>query len=348
MIYLDNSATSYPKPQGVRQAVQRAMVEDGANPGRGSYGMCFRTTQALYGVRQQAADFFGAAGPECVAFQPSCTQALNVVLKGCLKPGDHVVASDLEHNAVMRPLEALKARGITCTLARTAPGDNDATLDAFRKAIGPKTRLVVCTMASNVFGVRLPVERITALAHQYGAKVCVDAAQGAGLVPISLEESGINSLCCAGHKGLYGPMGTGRRSACAGRSWKSCATCTAVWPAWNMWSCTLPPQKRPGLCLCCPSMCGVNPARRWESAWPRRASPCGAGCTARPWPTKNSAPWRRARCGFPLRRLPEGRIWTPWLSKWPAWAGRRPTGPTGLGNNFGESEKRLLFAVFLC
>ena len=87
MIYLDNSATSYPKPQGVRQAVQRAMVEDGANPGRSSYGMCFRTTQALYGVRQQAADFFGAAGPECVAFQPSCTQALNVVLKGCLKPG---------------------------------------------------------------------------------------------------------------------------------------------------------------------------------------------------------------------------------------------------------------------
>ena len=168
MIYLDNSATSYPKPQGVRQAVQRAMVEEGANPGRSSYGMCFRTTQALYGVRQQAADFFGAAGPECVAFQPSCTQALNVVLKGCLKPGDHVVASDLEHNAVMRPLEALKARGVTCTLARTAPGDNDATLDAFRKAIGPKTRLVVCTMASNVFGVCLPVERITA--HQPGGE----------------------------------------------------------------------------------------------------------------------------------------------------------------------------------
>ena len=134
MIYLDNSATSYPKPQGVRQAVQRAMVEDGANPGRSSYGMCSRTTQALYGVRQQAADFFGAAGPECVAFQPSCTQALNVVLKGCLKPGDHVVASDLEHNAVMRPLEALKARGITYTLARTAPGVNDATLDAFRNS----------------------------------------------------------------------------------------------------------------------------------------------------------------------------------------------------------------------
>ena len=110
MIYLDNSATSYPKPQGVRQAVQRAMVEEGANPGRSSYGMCFRTTQALYGVRQQAADFWGG-GPECVAFQPSCTQALNVVLKGCLKPGDHVVASDLEHNAVMRPLEALKAGG---------------------------------------------------------------------------------------------------------------------------------------------------------------------------------------------------------------------------------------------
>ena len=209
MIYLDNSATTYPKPQGVRQAVQRAFTDYGANPGRSGYGMCLRTTQAVYQVRQQAAEFFGAPGPECVLFQPSCTQALNVVLKGFLKPGDHVVITDLEHNAVTRPLEALKARGVTYTVAKVTPGDNDATVSAFRQAIGPKTRLAVCTMASNVFGTRVPVERIAALCHQYDVALCVDAAQGAGLFPIRMEESGIDYLCCAGHKGLYGPMGTG-------------------------------------------------------------------------------------------------------------------------------------------
>ena len=209
MIYLDNSATTYPKPQGVRQAVQRALVEHGANPGRSGYRMCLRTTQAVYDCRSLAAEFFGAPGPECVLFQPSCTQALNLVLKGTLKEGDHVVVSDLEHNAVMRPLAALAGRGITYTVAKVTPGDSDATLEAFRKALGPKTKLAVCTMASNVFGIRVPVERIAALVHQYGVKLCVDAAQGAGLIPIHMGESGIDYLCCAGHKGLYGPMGTG-------------------------------------------------------------------------------------------------------------------------------------------
>ena len=209
MIYLDNSATTYPKPPQVRQAVARALGELGANPGRGGYPMSQRTAQAVYRCRSLAAAFFGAPGPECVVFQPSCTQALNLVLKGALKQGDHVVVSDLEHNAVMRPLTALSARGVTYTLAKTVPGDNDATLDAFRQAMGPRTKLVVCTQASNVFGFRLPVERIAALCHQYGAKLCVDAAQSAGLVPIHLQRDGIDYLCCAGHKGLYGPMGVG-------------------------------------------------------------------------------------------------------------------------------------------
>ena len=136
MIYLDNSATTYPKPQGVRQAVQRSFIEQGANPGRSGYGMCLSTTRAVYRVRQLAAEFFGAPGPECVLFQPSCTQALNLVIKGFLKPGDHVVITDLEHNAVARPLEAIKARGVSYSVVPVTPGDNDATLDAFRKALG--------------------------------------------------------------------------------------------------------------------------------------------------------------------------------------------------------------------
>lgn len=209
MIYLDNAATTFPKPQSVRQAVSRAMQEYGANPGRSGYDMAVRTTQAVYDCRVSAAALFGAGGPECVVFQPNCTQAVNLVLKGCLKSGDHVVVSDMEHNAVMRPLEELKKRGVTVTAAVVTPLDNDATVDAFRQAMQPNTKLVVCTQASNVFGVRVPVERIAALCHQYGAKICVDCAQSAGLVPIRVQEDGIDYLCCAGHKGLYGPMGTG-------------------------------------------------------------------------------------------------------------------------------------------
>jgi len=209
MIYLDNSATTFPKPPQVREAVLRSMREYGANPGRSGYTMSMKTTQAVYACRQAAARFFGARGPECVVFQPNCTQALNLVMKGYLKSGDHVVVSDLEHNAVMRPLSELTKRGVTYTVAEVVPGDSDATMESFRRAMGPNTKLVVCTQASNVFGIRVPVERIAALCHQYGVKICVDCAQSAGLIPIDLEESGIDYLCCAGHKGLYGPMGTG-------------------------------------------------------------------------------------------------------------------------------------------
>ncbi|MCH5352310.1 MAG: cysteine desulfurase [Acutalibacter sp.] len=209
MIYLDNSATTYPKPPQVREAMARAMREFGANPGRSGYEMSMRTSEAVFACRESAARFFGAAGPECVVFTPSCTQALNLVLKGYLKPGDHVVVSDLEHNAVMRPLTELTKQGVTYTAAKVTPGDSDATMEAFRQAMRENTRLVICTQASNVFGIRVPVERIAALCHQYGAKICVDSAQSAGIIPIDMADSGIDFLCCAGHKGLYGPMGMG-------------------------------------------------------------------------------------------------------------------------------------------
>lgn len=209
MIYLDNSATSYPKPPQVTAAVSNAMREFGANPGRSGYSMSMRTTAAVYACRSAAASFFGAAGAECVVFQPSCTQALNLVIKGCLNSGDHAVISDLEHNAVVRPLSELSKKGVTYSVAKVYPADSDKTTDSFRHAITPSTKLVVCTQASNVFGIRLPVERIAAMCHQYGAKICVDCAQSAGIVPINIQQSGIDYLCCAGHKGLYGPMGTG-------------------------------------------------------------------------------------------------------------------------------------------
>ena len=209
MIYLDNAATTYPKPPQVQNAVASAIYRFGANPGRGGHAMSMATAEEIYRTRAAVSDFFHAPGPECVALTMNCTHALNAVLKGLRKPGDHVVVSCLEHNAVMRPLHKLEGQGVTVTAVRVTPGDNDATVDAFRHALREETRLIVCTHVSNVWGIRLPIGRISAMAHQYGIPVCVDAAQSAGIFPVFLEEDGIDYVCAAPHKGLYGPLGTG-------------------------------------------------------------------------------------------------------------------------------------------
>jgi cysteine desulfurase family protein len=209
MIYLDNAATTYPKPLSVQNAVSYAMKNYGANPGRAGHRMSLAAAEEIYRCRTAAADFFKAPGPECVAFTLNCTHAMNYVLKGLLKPGDHVVTSCLEHNAVMRPLKALSENGVTFTSAKVFIGDNDATVDSFRKALRANTKLIVCTHASNVWGIRLPIERITALGHEYGLPIVIDCAQTAGVLPIDMAENGFDYLCIAGHKGLYAPMGTG-------------------------------------------------------------------------------------------------------------------------------------------
>ncbi len=208
MIYLDNAATTWPKPQAVQAAVSSALRE-GANPGRSGHKLSMKAAEAVYRCRAAAAEFFHCDSPECVVFTLNCTHALNLVLKGLLKKGDHVVCTCLEHNAVMRPLQALKEYGITYTAVPVSEENNDATVDAFRNALQKNTALVVCTQASNVTGVRVTVERIAALCKSYGVPIAVDAAQSAGIVPIDMEASGIDYLCVPGHKGLYGPMGTG-------------------------------------------------------------------------------------------------------------------------------------------
>jgi len=209
MIYLDNAATTYPKPNSVLSAVNVALRNYGANPGRAGHSMSLAAAEEVYPCRKAAADFFHAPGPECVVFTLNCTHALNYVIKGLLRPGDHVVVSCLEHNAVMRPLQKLMESGVTVTRARVFPGDNDATVDAFRSALKENTKLIVCTHASNVWGIRLPVERIAALGHIYGIPIAVDCAQSAGVLPIDMAGSGFDYLCIWGHKGLFGPMGTG-------------------------------------------------------------------------------------------------------------------------------------------
>ncbi len=209
MIYLDNGATTYPKPSVVLSSVNKGLTKYGANPGRGGHYMAIKASEQIFECRKSIAQMYNCDSPEKVIFTNNCTTAINTVLKGILKRGDHVVISCLEHNAVTRPLEALKSSGITCSVAKIFPGDNDATLDSFRKAIRDNTALVVCIHVSNVFGFILPVERITALCHQYDIPICVDVAQSAGLYTIDLQRDRVDFICGAGHKGLYGPMGTG-------------------------------------------------------------------------------------------------------------------------------------------
>ena len=210
LIYFDNSATTYPKPLMVNNAVALSMKKFGANPGRSGHKLSRNSSREVQHCREVASELFGVRSPENVAFTLNCTQALNMVIKGLLKPGDHVVTSCLEHNAVMRPLSKLeKTIGVSYTVAKVYPGDNDKTVDSFRNAINSETKLIICTHASNVLGVKLPVARIAALAHIYKIPILVDGAQSAGIVPIDVQKMGIDFLCLAGHKGLYGPMGTG-------------------------------------------------------------------------------------------------------------------------------------------
>ena len=210
MIYLDNSATTYPKPESVTNAVNRAMRRYSFNPGRGGYRRSLYTAEQIYSVRTKIKDFFNAPSEESILFTPGCTQALNMALKGVLKKNDHVIISSFEHNAVVRPLEKLKETlQITCSTADVVVGDDDATLANFRSAINENTRLIVCTHASNAFGIRLPVEKICALAHSYGILFCLDAAQTAGVFDIDILRDGYDLVCCPGHKYLYGPMGIG-------------------------------------------------------------------------------------------------------------------------------------------
>lgn len=209
MIYLDNGATTFPKPDSVVRAVNDALRYFSANPGRGGHRMSIKASEIVYNTRSKLADYFGVSDSSNVIFTSNCTAALNTVIKGVPKSGEHIIISSLEHNAVLRPVEKLKNLGVSYSIADVVEGEDEKTLDNFRDKIQENTCLVICTSASNVFGIKPPYERICALCHQYGIKTCVDAAQGAGIFDFDLSSSSIDYLCIAGHKGLYGPMGTG-------------------------------------------------------------------------------------------------------------------------------------------
>ena len=209
MIYFDNAATTFPKPLNVIKASNEAL-KFSANPGRSGYKSSMLASEKIFECRQKSADFFGLENVENCILVPSCTIALNTVIHGILKKNDHVVISSLEHNSVLRPIQKLAEKGIiTYDVAEVFEKDADKTVEAFRKAMNDKTKLVVCTHASNVFGLKLPVKRISALCKYYGVLFCMDAAQSAGVVDIDIKDIGADFICVPGHKGFYGPMGTG-------------------------------------------------------------------------------------------------------------------------------------------
>lgn len=206
--YLDNASTTFPKPPCVTEAVCRYMTEMGTNVGRGEYASAFDTEDLVFDTRAALCALLGGADPSDVVFTRNVTEALNLVLKGFLHPGDHVIVSSMEHNAVMRPLTQLAAAGVTFSRAQCAP---DGTLDAaeVERLICPQTRTVVMTHASNVCGTILPVCEVGAICRRHGIPLVIDAAQTAGVVPISMEECGAAAICFTGHKGLLGPQGIG-------------------------------------------------------------------------------------------------------------------------------------------
>ncbi len=209
MIYLDNAATSGIKPPGVINAVNLALKKYNANPGRSGYKTAMETAFGIYNIRTKIKDFFGADDSENVVFVPNCTYALNCVIKGVID-GGHIVTSDVEHNAVMRPIKKLLDRGIIRhTAAATYAGDFEKTAQSFESAISRDTRLVVCSHASNVTGQVNPIEKIGQICRNKGIPFAVDAAQSAGILNIDMKRMNIDFLCVAAHKGLYAPMGTG-------------------------------------------------------------------------------------------------------------------------------------------
>ncbi len=204
MIYLDHGATSYPKPPQVVRAAARAM-ERCANPGRGGYGAAMGSARLIYECRERAGKLFDCQ-PEQVVFTPSCTYGLNAAIRTLVSPGDTVAVSGFEHNAVTRSLHAQKARLSVCGRRLFAPED---TLKDLKNALENGAKTAVFTHVSNVFGYILPLREIAELCREYGAKLIVDAAQSAGMLPLSMAQLGAAFIAMPGHKGLLGPQGTG-------------------------------------------------------------------------------------------------------------------------------------------
>jgi len=207
-IYLDNAASSHPKPESVYRAADDALRNIGANPGRSGHQPARKADQVISKTRLSLARLFDIEDPKRVVFTANATEAINLGLKGLLEKGDHVITSSMEHNSVVRPLSALRSQGVEVTFV---PCDPQGNLDPAQvaAAIRKNTRLIVLAHASNVTGGLLPIGEVGELARQKGIFFMVDAAQTAGVIPLSVKETNVDLLAAPGHKGLMGPQGTG-------------------------------------------------------------------------------------------------------------------------------------------
>jgi cysteine desulfurase family protein len=208
-IYLDHGATSWPKPPEVVEAMCAAVREHGANPGRGAYAMALFAARIVFEARRACAELFRVPDARDVAFVSGCTEACNVMLKGLIGPGDRVVVSSMEHNAVSRPLSALAAQGVEVVVV-SADGTGRVHIGDVERAVrAGRTTAVVCQHASNVTGSIQPIAELADIAHASGAVLLVDGAQGGGHVDVDLPALGVDAYAVSGHKGMLGPQGIG-------------------------------------------------------------------------------------------------------------------------------------------
>ena len=207
IINFDNAATTFPKPISVRKAAAEALEKYGGNAGRGGHSLAMATSGAVYSARETVAEFFGAE-PENVVFTLNCTHALNMAIQGIMCDGGHIIISGLEHNSSARPAADLARKGkVSLSVAEVFP-DKKKTVGSFRSLIRRDTKAIVCTLASNVTGQLLPWREIGRLCREKNICFIADGAQACGLTDVRLSD-GINILCTAGHKALYGAAGTG-------------------------------------------------------------------------------------------------------------------------------------------
>lgn len=207
MIYMDNAATTMHKPKEVIDAVVAAMSSMG-NAGRGVNEASLSASRLIYDTREKLCRMFGAEDPRQIVFTANSTESLNIAIKGILNPGDHVIATMLEHNSVLRPLYEMEKKGVRLTIVKSNP---EGTLDLadIENAIAPDTKMIVCTNGSNLTGNYIDPEPIGTLAREKGIVFVVDASQTAGVFPIDVQKMKIDVLCFTGHKGMLGPQGTG-------------------------------------------------------------------------------------------------------------------------------------------
>lgn len=208
-IYFDNGATSFPKPASVIRESARCMMEYCGNPGRGSHPLALAASEKLYECREYAAKLFYAPSPENVTFTMNTTYALNTAVKSFVPSGSHVLISDLEHNAVLRPIEEMRRRGRISFDVFPTKGDAAQVVAGIKQRICKNTSAVVCTLASNVCSNRIPSKEIGELCAARGLLFIADGAQAAGHRTVNMADEGIGVLCLPGHKGLYGPQGIG-------------------------------------------------------------------------------------------------------------------------------------------